>query len=178
MRTLGVDEVAEASGVLARAFYNDPLWCFMLPNPTERAALVRHAFRATLPSLLGNGQTYGIGKPLAGIAVWSEPQAQRPYLAGLLNPFIFTLAFSPLVLAFRRALPVFIKFEEMRQQYAPEPHYYLNTIGVVPEAQGRGYASKLIKPFLARAASEGVPAYTETATPENVSLYEHYGFVT
>jgi ribosomal protein S18 acetylase RimI-like enzyme len=170
-------DTEQASVVLARAFYNDPLWCHLLPNPTERAALVRHAFRATLPAILGTEQVYGIGGPLAGVAIWSAPQPARPFVQGLLNPFTFTLAFSPLMLALRRALPVFAKFEEMHKTYAPEPHYYLNSIGVVPEAQGRGYASKLIRPFLAKAASEGVHAYTETATPTNVTLYEHYGFV-
>ncbi|MBZ0285130.1 MAG: GNAT family N-acetyltransferase [Anaerolineae bacterium] len=64
----------------------------------------------------------------------------------------------------------------MQKQYAPEPHYYLNTIAVLPEAQGKGLASQLIKPFLANADAEGVSVYTETMTPANVGLYEHYGF--
>jgi ribosomal protein S18 acetylase RimI-like enzyme len=176
-RPLTNADIEPASSVLARAFYNDPLWLYLLPNPTERAALVRHTFRATFPAIVGTEQVYGIGDPLAGVAIWSTPQPAKPFVQGLFNPFTVTLAFSPLVLAFRRALPAFIKFEEMRKTYAPEPHYYLNSIGVVPEAQGRGYASKLIRPFLAKADSEGVSAYTETATPENVPLYEHYGFV-
>lgn len=42
--------------------------------------------------------------------------------------------------------------------------------------QGRGVASRLIRPFLDRADSEHVGAYTETMTPSNVPLYEHFGF--
>jgi GNAT superfamily N-acetyltransferase len=64
----------------------------------------------------------------------------------------------------------------MHKQYAPMPQYYLTTIGVRPEAQGKGVASKLIKPFIAQAEREGCPVYTETITPQNVSLYQHYGF--
>jgi ribosomal protein S18 acetylase RimI-like enzyme len=52
----------------------------------------------------------------------------------------------------------------------------LQTIGIRPEAQGQGLASRLIRPFLAEADGRGLPCYTETVTPENVSLYEHYGF--
>jgi GNAT superfamily N-acetyltransferase len=65
----------------------------------------------------------------------------------------------------------------MQQQYALEPHYYLNTIGVVREAQGKGRASQLIKPVLAEADEQAISVYTETMTPSNVPLYEHYGFV-
>jgi ribosomal protein S18 acetylase RimI-like enzyme len=64
----------------------------------------------------------------------------------------------------------------MRKTYAPGPHLYLQTIGIRPEAQGQGLASRLIRPFLAEADRRGLPCYTETVTPENVGLYEHYGF--
>ena len=64
----------------------------------------------------------------------------------------------------------------MQKKYAPKPHYYLSTISVLPESQGRGLASKLIRSFLEKTDEQSVGTYTETMTPSNVGLYEHYGF--
>ena len=60
--------------------------------------------------------------------------------------------------------------------YAPEPHCYLQSIGVRPGYQGQGLASGLVRPFLDEADSRGISSYTETMTPSNVGLYEHFGF--
>jgi GNAT superfamily N-acetyltransferase len=176
MRPLGPADAEAAADVLARAFFGDPLWVFLLPNPSLRAALVRQAFRATAPLFTRSGMAYGIGEPLAGVAVWSAPNPSSPALAALLNVNLLTLLASPLTLAFGRAAPIFAQFERLERQYAPQPHYHLNTIGIIRAAQGRGLASKLIRPILARADAEGVSVYTETITPSNVPLYQHFGF--
>ncbi len=49
-------------------------------------------------------------------------------------------------------------------------------IGVAPVSQGQGYASKLLKPMLARLDEEGLPCYLETQKEKNVTLYQHFGF--
>lgn len=179
MRLLSTADTDRASEVLARAFYRDPLWMYLLPDATQRAVAVRQAFRTFVPLYIRSQQSYGVGEPLEGVAVWSIPGETRrnATLPALLTANFFTLIFSPLSFAFRRAVPIFGRFSEMQQQYAPEPHVYLNTIGVLPAAQGKGLASQLIKPCLARADRQGQSVYTETMTPANVGLYLHYGFV-
>ena len=76
----------------------------------------------------------------------------------------------------RSARNIFAQFERMQKIYAPEPHYYLQSIGVRPGFQGQGLASGLVRPFLDEADSRGISSYTETMTPSNVGLYEHFGF--
>jgi GNAT superfamily N-acetyltransferase len=49
-------------------------------------------------------------------------------------------------------------------------------LGVDPDYQGKGYASQLLRPMLARADKEGIPCYLETQLGKNVALYEHFGF--
>jgi ribosomal protein S18 acetylase RimI-like enzyme len=117
-----------------------------------------------------------VGDPLEGIAIWSAPGQPETGFSTLVQAGFLNLFASRFVYSLARAFPIFSQFDRMQKQYAPDPHYYLNTIGVAPESQGKGVASKLIKPFLARADEQGVSAYTETITPSNVSLYEHYGF--
>ena len=57
-----------------------------------------------------------------------------------------------------------------------EPHHYLAVLGIDPPYQGRGLATRLLSPTLARADDEGLTAYLETAKESNVALYRRYGF--
>lgn len=176
MRQIAVREADAAGTVLARAFALDPLWVYLLPDRTQRAFVLRQSFRATVPWYSRNGQVYGVGDPLRGVAVWSVPGQAADSRWSLLNVNTITLLASPLALVFRKVIPIFAQFERMHARYAHDPHFYLNTIGVVPEAHGQGLASQLIKPVLAQADQQMRPVYTETMTPSNVPLYEHFGF--
>ena len=49
-------------------------------------------------------------------------------------------------------------------------------IGVDPNHQGKGFASRLIYPMLARMDKEGLPCYLDTNNEGNVKIYEHIGF--
>lgn len=57
-----------------------------------------------------------------------------------------------------------------------EPAWFLGTVGVDPDRQGRGLGRAVIAPGIAAAAAEGVPAFLETSTKSNVALYERLGF--
>jgi ribosomal protein S18 acetylase RimI-like enzyme len=56
------------------------------------------------------------------------------------------------------------------------PHLYLWLLGVRPEAQGYGVGSRLLKAGLERVDAQGLPAFLETSTEENVALYRRHGF--
>jgi ribosomal protein S18 acetylase RimI-like enzyme len=47
---------------------------------------------------------------------------------------------------------------------------------VDPDAQGKGNASRLIKPMLARMDREQLSCYLDTNNENNVDLYRYYGF--
>jgi len=66
--------------------------------------------------------------------------------------------------------------DSRRAVLAPYPHWFLALIGVAPELQGQGNASKLLRPMLESADARGMPVYLETMDGRNVSLYEHFGF--
>jgi GNAT superfamily N-acetyltransferase len=56
------------------------------------------------------------------------------------------------------------------------PHFYLRAIGVDPSAHGRGFGSSLVRPMLERADARQVGSFLQTATRDNVSWYERFGF--
>ncbi|MFH8408903.1 GNAT family N-acetyltransferase [Streptomyces sp. NPDC018019] len=57
-----------------------------------------------------------------------------------------------------------------------EPVWFLGSVGVDPDRQGRGLGRAVIRPGLAAADAAGVPAFLETADERNVRFYEHLGF--
>jgi GNAT superfamily N-acetyltransferase len=59
-----------------------------------------------------------------------------------------------------------------------EPHWHLGPVGVDRPLQGRGVGGALLRAFCARMDAEGSASYLETDKPENVSIYEHFGFRT
>jgi GNAT superfamily N-acetyltransferase len=75
-----------------------------------------------------------------------------------------------------RARAILKQIDALHDKYANEPHFYLDNIGVLQSARGKGLSSKLIHPFLEMADAQKVIAYTDTVTRSNVALYEHFGF--
>ena len=59
-----------------------------------------------------------------------------------------------------------------------EPHYYLGMLGVIREAQGHGYARRLLDVVhaMSRAAPDSIGVSLTTETPRNLPFYEHFGY--
>jgi ribosomal protein S18 acetylase RimI-like enzyme len=57
-----------------------------------------------------------------------------------------------------------------------KPHWHLGPIAVIPELQRRGIGSQLLEHFCRIVDQSGQAAYLETDKPENVCLYERFGF--
>jgi ribosomal protein S18 acetylase RimI-like enzyme len=148
----------------------------MLPHKRTRVKTLTKFFRAYGEVSIKNQRGYGFGDPLQGVAFWRSPnQADVSVSIKSLSIFI-PLFFSFYPIGYMRARTILKQIDTLHQKYASEPHYYLDNIGVLPIARGKGVASKLICPFLEKADAEKVIAYTDTVTRSNVPLYEHFGF--
>lgn len=64
----------------------------------------------------------------------------------------------------------------LHKKHATFPHLYLAPIGVDAKYQGKGYASKLLRPMFKRLDQEKLHCYLETQSGNNVDIYLHYGF--
>ena len=175
-RLVSIVDLKRAVLVQSSAFNNDPFWQYLIPNLEKRTKMLPRFFNVFLKVNINNETVYGISTPIEGVAVWSAPNQKRINLSGFIGSEILKLSLDGFLFPFLKAFKVFIKLENMEKKHASEPHYYLNTIAVLPESQGKGFASKLIRPFLEKADEESVGAYTETMTLSNVGLYEHFGF--
>jgi GNAT superfamily N-acetyltransferase len=173
---LSQEALNSAAETLCSAFRNDPLWQYLYPNELKRQRALAHFFKPILTLSISARQTYGVGTPPVGIAVWNLPGQDQGSPSVIALARLFRLAISSFAIAAYKARGIFAQFERMRKTHAPEPHYYLQTIGIRPDFQRQGLSSRLIRPFLDEADTRGMNSYTETMTYSNVSLYEHFGF--
>jgi GNAT superfamily N-acetyltransferase len=150
---------------LARAFHDDPVASWSLPSPRRRPGQLRRFYRERLRTLLPEELVF-CDDEHRGAALWAPPDRWHVTVGELARIRIVTRR-TPLFLAGARRVDA---------AHPAEPHFYLNVLGVVPEAQGSGIGSRLLAPMLERCDREGVPAYLESSKARNVPFYERHGF--
>ena len=64
----------------------------------------------------------------------------------------------------------------LKKEYTDHYDWYLFNLSIKKDAQGKGIASKLMRPMLQFCDDERMVAYLETNKSSNVGLYQHYGF--
>lgn len=175
-RQLTLSDIEPMAQALANSFSEDLLVSFILPNPKTRVKTIAKFFRAVGRLNIRAGSAFGIGEPLQGVAVWNFPD--KPEASATPKDLLAFLPvlFSSYTIGVRRARAILGQLDANHKKYAPEPHFYLDNLGVLASARGQGLSSKLIRPFLEMADSQNVIAYTDTVTKPNVSLYQHFGF--
>ncbi|KAF5664078.1 hypothetical protein FHETE_7243 [Fusarium heterosporum] len=77
---------------------------------------------------------------------------------------------------YNEMLPVLDQTKEDIMGKRNKECYYLVYIGTKPNAQGRGYAGKLIRDMVAKADAEQRPMYLESSTERNNGYYAKFGF--
>ena len=73
-----------------------------------------------------------------------------------------------------------LKYEKyamnLKKEFTDNYDWYLYNLSIKKDAQGKGIASKLMRPMLQFCDDERMVAYLETNKDVNVGLYKHYGF--
>ena len=64
----------------------------------------------------------------------------------------------------------------LKKEFTDNYDWYLFNLSVKKDAQGKGIASKLMRPMLKFCDDEKMVAYLETNKEQNVGLYNYYGF--
>ncbi len=65
---------------------------------------------------------------------------------------------------------------KLKRKYTQNMDWYLYNLSVSSKAQGRGIATKLLRPMLDFCDREKMVCYLETNKARNVTLYEHFEF--
>jgi GNAT superfamily N-acetyltransferase len=170
-------DIPELSHVLGRAFYDDPVSVWIMPDDKARAAHLRKFFATVTRHhhLAGGGaEVASDGSTIGAAALWDPPgrwkQSTREQLM-MLPSFIFGFGFR---LSTGRKLGDLLN--RMKQQHPEQPHWYLAVIGSDTSVRGQGYGQALMHSRLDRVDAEHAPAYLESSKPENVPYYHRFGF--
>jgi GNAT superfamily N-acetyltransferase len=169
-------QAALAAELLTAALHDDLGWRHVVPDPGRRKVALRSITGVAVRDALTFGGVLAAcdNERMQGVAVWLPPgryPMSRRRKARTL----------PATAALAARLPGNIsdlaRFGASIDAVFPsEPVWYLQILGVHPDAQRRGIGLQLLQPTLAQADSTGVACYLETAQPRNSHYYQRVGF--
>lgn len=156
--------------VLARAFWDDPVMAYLLPNERSRYRRLRHFYRGAIRLFRPKGPSLTTAD-LSGVALWTEPgrwKATPREAARWILPTIRALGTATL-----RGKEL---MELIEHHHPTDPHWYLALLGTDPARQGLGVGSALIRAVTDTCDRDGTAAFLESSKLENVAYYERFGF--
>ena len=173
---LNKSHIERAVKVLTKAFQDYPIFNYYYPNELTKERIAHYFLSFAIYSGMRYGEIYATSHNLEGVAVWILSDKYPMTLWRLLRSVPLSILFGFGRNRGNRMRHLGGYIDTVHQCLAPFKHWYLWTVGVEPQSQGKGYASNLIRPMLTRIDKEGLPCYLETLDEHNVSIYEHLGF--
>jgi ribosomal protein S18 acetylase RimI-like enzyme len=167
-----LDELAE---IAADAYQNYPLHNWFTNGVYDPIAS-KLIMKTTLAGMKDDAVIYADSEELNGFAVWVPlgftGSKTLPFLR---NGGVRLLLHSGLGII--RKLLVYESFAmNLKKKYTGHVDWYLYNLSVRQSAQGKGIASKLMRPMLRFCDDEKMLVYLETNKESNVPMYQHYGF--
>lgn len=175
--SLARDQAREAGNVLSRAFWDDPMITWLLPDEGHRAKANPEFFHSGALIGLNGGDAWATFGKVDGAAIWMPPGKHE-----LSDELLMQSGFEATSEALGpEAMEKFgvlmaVTGEQHEAIMHSEPHWYLLILGVEPARQGQGVGGDLIRPVLARADEAGLPCYLETMKERNLAFYGKHGF--
>lgn len=169
------EDLDRLADVAADAYKDYPLHNWFAKGKYD-PELTGAIMRISLKSIGEDALIYADSEELNGFAVWTPPGfTGTKSLPFLKNGGIKLLFTSGPGVIYRLQT-----YENMamkaKKQVTENKDWYLYNLSVRQAAQGKGIASKLLRPMLELCDKEGAVAYLETNKESNVGLYCHYGF--
>jgi GNAT superfamily N-acetyltransferase len=170
-RKATADDVPRLAEALARAFYDDPVFNWLIPDASERLRRSERGFGLYLRRVYLPHDACYTTDDVVGGALWLPPEKWH------LGPVAQLRLLPGMLAAMGGRFPQLMRaISTLESNHPKEPHYYLPFVGVRPESQGRGIGTALMRPILDRCDEEGIGAYLEATAPRNRACYLRQGF--
>ena len=167
-----LDRLAE---VAADAYRDYPLHNWFTKGKYDAKAS-RLIMQISLKTMTDDAVIYADSEEINGFAVWLP----FGFTGSKTLPFLMN---GGLRLIFHSGLGIIgrlLTYEtyamNLKKEFTDNYDWYLYNLSIKKEAQGKGIASKLMRPMLGFCDDEKMVAYLETNKALNVGLYQHYGF--
>lgn len=170
VRPVQPEDISKLSEALARAFYDDPVSCYLFPEDQRRIKRLERYFRFQLRTMfIPRGEAWTT-PDLDAAALWMPPKSWPPSMAEGVSQL-------PVIAILGRGTPRALRLMQVLESHHPRvPHFYLGTIGTDPDVQRRGYGSALLRVVLSRCDVEVIPSYLESSKQENLAFYHRHGY--
>lgn len=166
-------DLAAMVATFSQAFADDPGLSWIWPDRADRLQRLPHFFDAIVRGTLSAGVALR-SEAATAVSLWRRPERIHPddaetrqVLPSLARAFDIGGERSQLMSSVLK-----------RHQPATPGWWYLQFIGVRPEAQGSGLGGAAIRAGLDLAGSGDAPVYVEVMNPANLGYYRHIGFET
>lgn len=170
IRAATPQDVDSIAGTLAASFRDDPLCAWEFPDEDSRLRILPALFGFVARHLYVPSGWSAVAP--GGAALWQDPgdahserltpEQEREFVAVVEGQVGRLVALAGLLANVRPR----------------EPHWYLASIGVEPDAQGSGVGAGLLAFTLEQIDARGEASYLEASTPRSAALYERHGFET
>ena len=150
---------------LTRAFAEDPVFDWVLPDPAARARYGPRIFDMFFAGIEPAGMRL-VTPDCSAATLWHAPNPPRQ--GGLRAMWQLWRATGSALFRFRRI------GKAVEAHFPPQPFWYLHIAGADPARQGEGLGRAVVQAGLDRIGS--APVYLETAKARNLGFYESLGF--
>jgi ribosomal protein S18 acetylase RimI-like enzyme len=168
-------DLEQLADVATDAYVDYPLHNWLTKGEYDRTAS-KLIMQITLKTMTKDAVIYADSEEMNGFAVWLP----FGFTGSKTLPFLFS---GGLKFIFHSGLGIIgrlLTYEtyamNLKKEFTDNYDWYLYNLSVKKDAQGKGIASKLLRPMLGFCDDEKMVAYLETNKESNVSLYKHYGF--
>lgn len=164
-----------ASKVLEKAFYTDPLLNFIYGDTIDKPGKLNWFFRVTFRLVALYGECFSSTEK-DGVLMMLPPDQTKLTIGALYKSGFLAAPFKMGWASFSRMMTFMDFVEKEHKASAPFDHYYIMTVGVLPERQGMGIGKKLMTGALEFVDAHKIPCYLETQNQTNVPIYQRFGF--
>jgi GNAT superfamily N-acetyltransferase len=165
-------DVSVLKRVLSESFSQDPMISWLV-KPDKKLVYRREFVFETMLNSFGfkYGHVYTNEKKSC-CAIWAPPGKYNP------NSF-FNLLLLPAWIksvGLDRLIKIMNGSNYLAKHFAGPEYFYLMSIGTLPQEQGKGIGSALMKPVLDICDRDNIPACLETSNEKNLDFYKRHGF--
>jgi GNAT superfamily N-acetyltransferase len=168
----------KAANVISRAFHDDPLYAYIIPDESDRKKYFPYIFKAFIWYCLHYGEVYATSNEIEGVSLWvpSEFAYITPERSWECGSEVFFYRLFPDGGKYLERLSITSVANKVHEKLLSEPHMYLMIIAVDPKFQRKGFGRKLLLPIMKNFDQNKMKCYLDTNKESNLSFYKNFGF--
>lgn len=168
--------------LLVECFLEDKLVAKQVKGIEKPEIFLEKLFLMQIPVYSKTCEIYSLEDDLRSVIVGYEKLKYSSFRALLLNIFfqfrlLHTISGSDLKMFSENGKEALEHVDlKWYREFIQGNYYYIKIIAIAKDCRERGIFRQLITPVINSCNQKSLPIILETNTPENVSIYQHFGF--